>query len=446
MANWFVNSVDGVGGLGDGTSWANAYLTLAAALTAKAAGDTFWVGSNHAETQASAMTLTSPGTVGNPCFIYCVDHTKASPGTGDLATTGTISTTGASALAIIGSVYYYGITFTAGSTGASVLTQVSITAAWQVYQSCKFVLGGTTAANTITIGNISTTATVASRVDWINCTVKFGAAGNNISTPNTQFSWRNTASAIDTSVATPTNLFVPGRWGNLNSVEGVDLSALGSGKTLVGAATAPYSFFFKDCQFGASVTVAATPNDPGSDIFVTRSDSAATNYRSEKYSYTGTETTETSITQVGGATDGTTPQSRKYVTTANSKWVLPFQGLPLRIWCPFSSGSHTIQVFGTINAGAVPNNDDFWCDLEYLGSSANPLGSFTSGTKANNLATGSPLTVDTSTWNGGGSGAGWSPFSLTLTFSPLQAGYVYIYPKAAKASTTYYLDPTPLLS
>lgn len=193
------------------------------------------------------------------------------------------------------------------------------------------------------------------------------------------------------------------------------------------------------------MTVAATPTSPGPEIFNIRSDSGATNYRSEKYSYTGTETTETSITRVGGATDGTTPQSRKYATTANSRWVLPFQGLPIAVWCPFNSGSHTVTMYGTINSASPPNNDDFWCDLEFLGAAGNPLGSFVSGTKANNLATGTAQTTDTSTWNGGGSGAGWSPFSITLTFLPLMAGTIYIYPKAAKASATFYLDPKAVL-
>ena len=33
---------------GDGSSWTNAYTTLAAACTAKAAGDVFWVADDHA--------------------------------------------------------------------------------------------------------------------------------------------------------------------------------------------------------------------------------------------------------------------------------------------------------------------------------------------------------------------------------------------------------------
>jgi hypothetical protein len=60
MANVYVYS--GAAGAGTGADWTNAYTTLTAALAAKAAGDDFWVAHDHAETQASALTLTSPGT------------------------------------------------------------------------------------------------------------------------------------------------------------------------------------------------------------------------------------------------------------------------------------------------------------------------------------------------------------------------------------------------
>jgi hypothetical protein len=46
--NWFVRSL--AVGTGDGRTWLNAFTTLAAALTAGAAGDKFWVSEDHAET------------------------------------------------------------------------------------------------------------------------------------------------------------------------------------------------------------------------------------------------------------------------------------------------------------------------------------------------------------------------------------------------------------
>ena len=71
MPHVYVDS--NAGGSGTGADWANAYTTIGAALTAKAAGDNFWVAHNHAETAAGAKTLTSPGTSAAPCTIICVD-------------------------------------------------------------------------------------------------------------------------------------------------------------------------------------------------------------------------------------------------------------------------------------------------------------------------------------------------------------------------------------
>jgi len=51
------------------------------------------------------------------------------------------------------------------------------------------------------------------------------------------------------------------------------------------------------------------------------------NYRVEKYVYEGTQTTETVVIRTGGASDGITGISWKIVTTANSKWTLPFNAI-----------------------------------------------------------------------------------------------------------------------
>ena len=137
-------------------------------------------------------------------------------------------------------------------------------------------------------------------------------------------------------------------------------------------------------------------------------------YKSARYQYEGTETTETSITRVGGAADPTgQQQSRKIVTTANSQWLRPFKAEPYAIWNAVTGANVTVTVCGTVNAGALPNNDDIWMDVEYLGSSSTPLGTIVNTTKANLLAANAAVASDSSSWNGGGSGAGWSPFKLT---------------------------------
>jgi hypothetical protein len=208
------------------------------------------------------------------------------------------------------------------------------------------------------------------------------------------------------------------------------------------------TWLIEDCKLNASLTI-PTPQTFGQTIQLVRCDSGAANYKSSRYAYEGTETTETSITRVGGATDGTTANSVKVVTTANAQWLRPFVMVPLAIWNETTAANLTVTVYGTINAGALPNNDDIWMEVEYLGSSASPLGTIVTTTKASVLAANAAVASDGSIWNGGGSGAGWTPFKLTTTLSspqPGMKGFIYITVKAAKASATYYIDALPALT
>jgi hypothetical protein len=185
--------------------------------------------------------------------------------------------------------------------------------------------------------------------------------------------------------------------GRFRYLEAVDLSALGSGKTLVAAARQSLSVL-KDCKLGASVTVADAHQAASGETIVSRADSSGTNYIEQKYSYAGTQTDETVIIRTSGASDGTTAKSRKIVTTANSKWQFPFEATPIAIWQDSTSAA-TATLEGVWNAAALPNNDDIWFDLEYLGAAGNPQGSFATGTKADGLASGSALTASTQAWD-----------------------------------------------
>ena len=129
MATIYLSSVDGSDG-DDGSTWALAKATLAAALTAAGAGGTVYMDDNHAETQASAMTLASPGTAAALVRVLCVDRTGDPEPPTALATTGTVSTTGANNLTCNGYAYCYGVTFTAGSSGGSRTFTIGDTQPW----------------------------------------------------------------------------------------------------------------------------------------------------------------------------------------------------------------------------------------------------------------------------------------------------------------------------
>jgi hypothetical protein len=487
MAAVYVRS--GAGGAATGADWANAYLTLAAALTAKAAGDVFYISEDHAETQASAMTMTSPGTVSNPCFAYCVNHAgSVPPVSADLATTATITTTGANAMTMAGVLYVYGVTFSVGSGAVSSGFAVGTGVTWSL-KNCKMVKAGTT-ANAFAY-NISGTLLLD------NTTLQFGHTADRVTVgTGAKMVWLRTTSAIAGATIPISLLNTNSGVGEYFYAEGVDFSAMGSGKTIVPALNINTATIqFKDCKLGASVTIAATPTAPGFKVQASRTDSTGTNYTTYSNGYEGIAIDETVIVRTGGASDGTTPRSMKITTTANAKWAFPFEAPAIAIWND-STAAATATIEGIMNAAALPNNDDVWFDLEYLGSSATPLGSFVTGTKADGLATGSALTASTQAWDSlataranstayalgdvrkvasntgrlffcttAGTSAGSEPagyasavdggsvtdgsavfragmrFKQTLSFTAGMKGYVYGYVKGAKASTTWYVDP-----
>jgi hypothetical protein len=446
-----------LGAVGSFSAWGAPHARLANAYATNwgAAGNKFYIADNHAETQASTMSLGGPGTATLPTYTMCVDRTAALPPVEANYNTGaTFATTGAFAIAVnpapAGLGWYQGLTFSAGSgSGGASINLASAIGSHSVFKNCAFILANTNVNSGIGGG---VTGNTGGSLLWDNCTVQFGATAQKISLATMNFEWRNTPSAIQ-GATLPTQLFVPNFLGAGTSAvcRGVDFSAY-SGQLMMNnpASTAP--LVFEDCKFHASMTrygTTATTGYPSAPVITVRCDSGATNYKATRDEYSGSQVTETSITRVGGATDGTTPTSDKIVTNAQAAFLAPFRMLPLAIWNEVTGADVTVTVYGTINSASLPLNDEIWMDVQYLGSSGSPIASIKTTSKSHPLATGAAVSSDGSTWNGGGSGAGWSPFKLVATLTspqPQMKGYIYASVRAAKASATYYIDPLPTLS
>lgn len=196
-----------------------------------------------------------------------------------------------------------------------------------------------------------------------------------------------------------------------------------------------------NCKLNASVTVAATPARPSHRMEIINCDSGAVNYRNEIYDYAGTLTTETTIVLTGGASDGTTPISWKVITTANAKFDKPFECFPIILWNDTTGASKTLTIQGIWGGGAVPNDDEIWVEVEYLGASGNPGSSFVSDAKATVLTTGAGQDAGSGTWGGS-----TTKFALAVTFTPQMKGPIVARVKCAKASSTFYIDPRATLS
>jgi hypothetical protein len=426
MANYYVRS--GATGAANGTSWTDAYTTMATAVSGKAAGDVFYVSEDHAESTAASVTITMPGTLASPNLVYCVNHSgSVPPVSADLRTTGSIAVTGVSNLTFTGVGYYcYGLTFSIN--GSATLSQGTTALCNAVYESCSFQLLSAT-GGTMNIGGGA-----GCRIYWRNCTFKVSSVNSNMNPSSCVFEWYDTAGAAVIGPTYSTALI-----GNANSsttvLRGLDLSGLGT-NTIFAGTSGTQTLNLLNCKIGVGSAIWNPAATMARRVEIVRCDSGATNYRNERYWYNGTQTTETTIIRTGGATDGGTAISWKMVTTANSKWTQPFESMQMSIWNNAVGVSKTITIYGVWGSGVVPNNDDIWFELEYLGSASSTQGFLINTSKSDGLATGTPVSSDSSVWGGS-----TTPFKMSLSVTPQMAGPFNLIIKAAKPSTTFYIDP-----
>lgn len=367
------------------------------------AGTTIFVADNHAEV-SSANIILAIGTQPLPIYFICVDHTTSvPPGSGNLLTTASLSTTATASILINNStgdnLYFNGITFSAG-TGSSIasLKVGSNGTSTTVFDNCSLALGNTSTSSLLELNaNISSTSEVFLR----NTTLSFGSTGQVAQINSSNFVWRNTPSAIGGSIF-PTTLFNGSPSGGSTAlIEGVDLSALTG--TIIGTTQTGLRALFANCKLNSSVTLAATPLARGVIIDAIQSGSSGVTYNQQRVSYEGMLIPETTIIRTGGASDGTTGISWNISTTANVVWVNPFECFPISEWNDTVGSSVTVSLHGIVNSAAVPANDFIWFDLLVMGSGSSPLGTIISGSKANILASDALWAADsTSAWDSQG--------------------------------------------
>jgi hypothetical protein len=364
------------------------------------AGMNVYVGDDHSE----ANTGTSYNAV-SICLILCVDHTASlPPGTGNLKTTATINVTGV--LTFLSNTsgsqgYVYGVVFTSTSTftiagGAQTRNRL---------EHCTFTIAG--AAGTFNFGATSGGQNLELKdcsfgiTSWSSANQGFILDAGTIKIENGVFTATvsTTALALIASNSSSASAAV---------FEGCDFSGIASTQYLLGTVagtSVPSGFItFKDCVISAGTIIyAGATHLPAFDnvtIDLNRTDGGGTAYRNERYRLEGQLTTATGIVRTGGASDGATPVSHQIATNANTNNVQRiFNSVPFAIWNAVIGSNRNVTVYGIVNDSRVPNNDEVWFDVEYLGSASSPKGSYARGGKANVLAAGSALTASTSAWD-----------------------------------------------
>lgn len=439
MTTRYVRSTDG-SDADDGSTWALAKASLTGVAAIDAAGDRIWVSGNHAETTAAAITLAFAGTVAAPTQLLC-GNDAAEPPTA-LATSATVSTTGASNIGIQGNLYAYGIQWFAGSGASSANINLSASAVGvrQHFESCDFVLNNSNAGSQIN--------TAASLMSFDNCRFKFGAAGQQFAMNG---SIRINGGSIISGGTSLTNFLTAGSGNRADAlVDGMDLSNFSSAVNLIGGSGAGSGrIVFRNCKLPASWSGSlfnATPTQACLRAEMWNCDNASTNYRLWVEDAYGSIKHETTLVKTGGASDGTTPLSWKMASSANASFPLPLCSPEIAsAWIDSTGSAKTITIDILHDSATALKDDEVWVDVSYLSDSGTPKTSRVADSKADILATGADQATSSATWTTTGM-ANPNKQKLEVAFTPQQKGVALVKVCLAKASTTVYVDPVAQVS
>jgi len=391
-----------------------------------AAGDTCYVSNNHAATEAVGITLTSPGTDAAPCYVLCIDDTQA---TATLATGARETTTAFGSITLLGSAYCYEVSFYSG--GSIGLVNGGAGGTWSFdsltlsTSSGGYVLSGKYGNDDASVVLKNVTVSLSGTSTYVNSACRFVWIGG----------------AIAGTV--PTGGLLQSGYGGEFSVRGVDLSALGTNPIVNVSSATLARCLLVSCKLGTNwVAVTGTHPGPGGWIVeLVNCHSGANNYTYYYNDYQGTITQETTIVRTGGASDGTTPISRKMVSTANACFVSPLVLDCIAVWNE-TTGSALTATVEVITDNVTLTDAQAWVEVEYLGSAATPISSFVSDRAANILATPANQAASVVDWEGtGGMGTPVKQKFVSPAFTPQMKGPIKVRVMLAKASTTMYACP-----
>jgi len=433
-------------------TWAKAAATLAIAAGADAAGDTIYISSTQTDVTGANVTYAFAGTLASPTKLLSVDET-GDPASPQVLAAGAAITTGAGAgfdISITGSLYCHGITWKLDTTSGTSLMTLSGSTDYQVYENCEFWNTQNNANGEIVLGPVS--GGQISSVVWKNVGIRFASTGGNIVLNQCNFRWVG-GSLLAAGASVTTLLEVAGEGGAV-LLEGLDLSDGAAGMYVFSTTTMGVgTFTIRNCKMPASWSgspgVAPTSFNTRYEMY--NCDDGDTNYVLWIVDYAGTVVEETTIKRTSGANDGTTAMSWEMTTSANAEFPLITLKSPEIVKWNESTGASMTATVEICHDGASAFTDaEIWLEVQYLGTSGNPLSLFTSD-RVGLLTAATAQASSSEAWDGdtgtGPNGSStWNTRKLVCTFTPQEKGFVHAVVHMAVASKTCFVDPVLTLA
>lgn len=434
MATYFLDS--GAGGAATGADWANAFLTLAAAVAAaSAAGDIIKVHKGHTEELGADTTYTFL----NHVTVICVDK-DASDALATMGTAAWIGGSGTSRQIGIGGAYrvlFYGVTFRVAGTTSKHLFLGLADGHHAVYDNCYLWLGTTSSTAVLSVGSNDLQVFAKFR----DTTLRFGNVSQGVTVGGRV---RMEGGSISSAGSAPSNVFnflVTDSAGSDLEVFGADLSHAGSGNLVRNSNTTAGAGKFSQCKLGSGFVMLETQtylNRSSAEVWVNDCSSGDTHGLFGYANAMGSVVSDTGIYYTSGAA----AQSWKIVTTANCSYYTPFESPWLGYYnSTLSALTPYVEILRDGSATAY-QDDEVWVDVMAKTTTGSTQATLYSdrmvllGTPANQAA-GAGL----GSWTGE-AGTAWSgKLELGASITPAEVGYISARIAVGEPSITVYADP-----
>ena len=408
--------------------WSAAHKLLQNAASWTAAGDTIWVSHQHAQTHTGGGQITVSFPVLYPRVnVICVNDGAAPP----TASAASATMTGSSVAGIrfVGNHYTYGIGF---STGLQFLPDTGD----QIFDSCSFASTSSSASTPLAIQ--TETLVELRNVTLSHASTLPPAAWVSFEGSGSRFNWYDSPSALGGSGNTP-DCFLNVAGYCLATIDGVDLSGFGT-NPLIGSSLGFFcDVLFQRCKLGSATDSFSWSSGGRGVVRLYDSSSGDNHYLALSGCPNGSERTETTIVRTGGATNGTTPHSRKLTSSGYATFVHPLESEWIAYWNETVGSPVTITV-EIVTDGVTLTDKEAWLEVEAKTVSGSTQSTYTDDRAATIMASASNQTSSSVSWTTTGLS---SPVKqkLEVTVTPQEKGVIRARVCLAKISTTLYFDP-----